>query len=167
MDLVTRAYLSAYKPKEVIMSSIMYMPFSGEDRSLMNRIVNVIGSGLYPLGLSLLMPVFLYAVVTEKEERLLEIMKTNGLSMVSYWTVTFLFNFILTAITFSIFYFFGTFVLKLSYFTETSSVLMIVVLLGWAIAQISMTNFVQVFINKAKSATIIGYFMAVFLTLVG
>lgn len=145
----------------------MYMPFSGEDRTLMNRIVNVIGSGLYPLGLSLLIPVFLYAVVTEKEERLLEIMKTNGLSMVSYWVVTFGFNFMLSAITFTTFYVFGTYVMKLSYFTETSGVLIMVVLFGWAIAQISLTNFVQVFISKAKSATIIGYVMAVFLTLVG
>lgn len=29
LDLVTRAYLSAHSPKEVIMSSVMYMPFSG------------------------------------------------------------------------------------------------------------------------------------------
>jgi hypothetical protein len=66
MDLVARAYLNTYSPKEIIMSSVMYMPFSGEDRSLLTRIVNVIGSGLYPLGLSLLFPVFLYAVVAEK-----------------------------------------------------------------------------------------------------
>ena len=47
----------------------MYMPFSGEDTSLIDKAVNVIGSGLYPLGLSLLMPIFLYMVVSEKEER--------------------------------------------------------------------------------------------------
>jgi len=45
----------------------MYMPFSGEDTSLIDKVVNVIGSGLYPLGLALLMPIFLYMVVSEKE----------------------------------------------------------------------------------------------------
>ena len=149
------------------MSSVMYMPFSGEDRSLLTRIVNVIGSGLYPLGLSLLFPVFLYAVVAEKEERLLENMKTNGLSMGSYWTVTFLFNFALSVITFTVFYIFGRGVLKLSYFTETSPVLMGVIMVGWGLSQVSLANFVQVFISKAKSATVIGYVMAIFLTLVG
>jgi hypothetical protein len=47
----------------------MYMPFDGEDTALLDKIVNVIGSGLYPLGLSLLIPIFLYMIVSEKEER--------------------------------------------------------------------------------------------------
>lgn len=47
----------------------MYMPFSGEDKSFINKMVNILGSGLYPLGLSLLLPLFLYMVVSEKEER--------------------------------------------------------------------------------------------------
>lgn len=42
----------------------MYMPFEGEDRSLVNKISNVLGSGLYPLGLSLLLPIFLYGIVS-------------------------------------------------------------------------------------------------------
>jgi hypothetical protein len=56
-------------PKEVIAGSMMYMPFSGEDKSFMSKMVNVVGSGLYPLGLSLLLPLLLYMVVSEKEER--------------------------------------------------------------------------------------------------
>lgn len=141
------------------------MPFSGEDRSLLNRIVNVIGSGLYPLGLSLLLPVFLYSIVSEKEERLLENMKANGLTMGSYWLVTFLFNFTLSFITSSIFYISGRFIFKLSYFTETSAKLMLIIMLGWMLAQISMANFVQVFISRARTATIIGYIMGVFIPL--
>jgi hypothetical protein len=94
-------------------------------------------------------------------------MKTNGLSMGSYWTVTFLFNFALSVITFTVFYIFGRGVLKLSYFTETSPVLMAVIMVGWGLSQVSLANFVQVFISKAKSATVIGYVMAIFLTLVG
>lgn len=167
MDLVTRAYLSAYSNKEVIMTSVMYMPFSGEDRTLFARIVNVIGSGLYPLGLSLLFPVFLYAIVAEKEERLLENMKTNGLTMGSYWIVTFGFNLALSAVTFTVFYVFAREVLELSYFTETSFQLMVVIMVGWALSQVSLANLVQVFISKAKSATVIGYVISVFVTLVG
>jgi hypothetical protein len=44
----------------------MYMPFQGEDKTLVNKAINVIGSGLYPLGLSLLFPLFLYSIVSEK-----------------------------------------------------------------------------------------------------
>jgi hypothetical protein len=42
-----------------------------------------------------------------------------------------------------------------------------VILIGWAIAQISMTNLVQIFISNGKSATIIGYILSIFSTLVG
>lgn len=42
----------------------MYMPFNGEDTALIDKTVNVVGSGLYPLGLSLLLPLFLYAIVS-------------------------------------------------------------------------------------------------------
>ena len=44
---------------------------------------------------------------------------------------------------------------------------MLLTLIGWAIAQIAMTNFVQIFINNGKSATIIGYLLSIFSTLVG
>ena len=44
----------------------MYMPFNGEDKSLLMRIINIIGSGLYPIALSILMPVILYSLVSER-----------------------------------------------------------------------------------------------------
>ena len=47
------------------------MPFDGEDKSLINKATNVIGSGLYGLGLSLLLPIFLYGIVSDKEEKLI------------------------------------------------------------------------------------------------
>jgi hypothetical protein len=42
----------------------MYMPFSGEDQTFINKMVNILGSGLYPLGLSLLLPLLLYTIVS-------------------------------------------------------------------------------------------------------
>lgn len=69
VDKVTRPYLQKIteKDKQILVGSFMYMPFSGSDNSLIDKAVNVIGSGLYPLGLSLLMPILLYMVVSEKE----------------------------------------------------------------------------------------------------
>lgn len=94
-------------------------------------------------------------------------MRMNGLKIKYYWISTFLFNFILSMAAFSVFYIFGTYVLELTFFTQTSSAFMWVVLIGWAIAQIGMTNLVQIFIRNAKSATIIGYLLSVFSTLLG
>ena len=43
------------------------------------KILNSIGSIAFPVMMSLGMPAFLYTIVLEKENRLLEIMKINGL----------------------------------------------------------------------------------------
>jgi hypothetical protein len=43
------------------------MPFDGKDTALIDKSINVMGSGLYPLGLSMMLPLFLYAIVAEKE----------------------------------------------------------------------------------------------------
>ena len=94
----------------------MYMPFSGEDTSLIDKAVNVIGSGLYPLGLSLLMPIFLYMVVSEKEEKQIEIMKMNGLDSKHYWVNFFLISFLLSMITSLNMYIFGTFIIDITFF---------------------------------------------------
>ena len=64
VERVTRPFLMLSNPKEVISGSIMYMPFSGEDKTFVSKMVNVIGSGLYPLGLSLLLPLLLYMLVS-------------------------------------------------------------------------------------------------------
>lgn len=47
------------------------MPLIGEDRNLVQKAINLMGALLFPLSLSLLLPVFLYAIVLDKEERLL------------------------------------------------------------------------------------------------
>lgn len=64
VDKITRSFLQFSNKKEIIAGSFLYMPFSGEDKSFMNKMINVIGSGLYPLGLSLLLPLLLYTVVS-------------------------------------------------------------------------------------------------------
>lgn len=68
---MSRAYLNYLNPDVWLISGIQYMPLIGEDRSFLMKVVNVVGAMLYPLSLSLLLPVFLYAIVLEKEERLL------------------------------------------------------------------------------------------------
>ena len=94
-------------------------------------------------------------------------MRMNGLNIKYYWVNMFFFNFLVSMFTFSLFYIFGYFVLQLQFFTDTNALLMWLLLVAWAIAQISMTSFVQIFISNAKSATIIGYLLSIFSSLVG
>lgn len=89
------------------------------------KLINVIGSLLFPLSLSLLLPVFLYAIVLEKEERLLQMMKMNGMKMNDYWVMQFIFCGLMSAFTFGLFYFVGYYVIELTLFTETNSQLLV------------------------------------------
>lgn len=143
------------------------MPFSGEDKSFMNKAINVMGSGLYPLGLSLLLPLFLYLLVSEKEERQVEIMKMNGLNMKYYWINFFIVSFLMSIFTSLVMYLVAIFIIDITFFTQTSALVVWIVFIVWAIAQTSMTSFVQVFIDNSKTATIVGYVLSIFSTLVG
>lgn len=109
------------------------MPLVGEDTGFIMRIISVTGASLYPLALSLLLPIFMYTIVLEKEEKLLEMMKMNGMNMKDYWLITFLFYMLITFLTFSSFYLFGYFVLDLDFFTETGPSLLITTFIGWGI----------------------------------
>ena len=151
----------------MIAGSFLYMPFSGEDTSLVERAVNVIGSGLYPLGLSLLVPILLYMVVSEKEERQIEIMKMNGLDVRYYWVNFFIVSFLLSMVTSLNMYIFGTYIIEIAFFQQTSSALLWLIFVGWAIAQIALTSLIQVFVNSSKTATIVGYLLSIFSTIIG
>lgn len=52
------------------MTLIQYMPIKFHEEIELHRLLNVMGASLYPIALSLLLPVFMYAVVLEKEEKL-------------------------------------------------------------------------------------------------
>lgn len=95
-----------------IVSGTVYMPTSDSGSgSLIDGIINLAGASLYPLSLSLLLPVYMYTIVLEKEERLIEMMKMNGMKILNYWIVNYLFFFMLYFVTITIFMLFGVVVL--------------------------------------------------------
>lgn len=107
-------------------------------------------------------PVFLFLIVLEKEKRLLEMMKINGLKISNYWTMQFFFNYVLYMITAVVFTFFGCYVFKFMYFVHTSMLLQFLILNGWGLVQISTAFFFSVFMKKSSTANILGYGMAIY-----
>ena len=94
-------------------------------------------------------------------------MKMNGLNIKYYWINLFVFNFILCMFTFAIFYCFGYYVMEIDIFTRTSFTLFWLIFIGWAVSIIGMVTFAQIFINNSKIATVVGYGLSVFSTLLG
>lgn len=133
IDLINRSYLRTINDNVWIVSGIQYMPLVGEDSGFIMRIISVTGASLYPLALSLLLPIFMYTIVLEKEEKLLEMMKMNGMRMKDYWIITYLFCVLITFFTYTFFYLFGYFVLRLDFFVDTGFSVLFTVLLGWGL----------------------------------
>lgn len=106
---------SAYIKKEyntTLIAGINYYPFKFDFPALLGRLMNEGVIVVVPVCLCMGFPVFLLAIVTEKERKLVEIMKINGLKMENYWLVTYLFNWVMYLITLVVFIFFGKYVFK-------------------------------------------------------
>lgn len=78
------------------------------------------GSCVIPAALSMGFPVFLYLIVLEKEMKLIEIMKINGMRMYNYWIVNFIFDILVYNVSILFFLFFGSQVFEMQFFVETS-----------------------------------------------
>jgi len=94
-------------------------------------------------------------------------MKMNGLDVKYYWANFFIISFILSMITSLNMYIWGIYIIEITFFTTTAGSVIWITFIGWAIAQIAMTSLCQIFINSSKTATIIGYILSIFSTLIG
>lgn len=125
VDLINKSYIRKFFDDVFIVSGVQIMPYKQDDSDNIQRIINLAGSTFYPMAVSLLMPLFLYTIVLEKESKLIEIMKINGMKMRFYWLSNFAFNFLLYSATMLIFNLFGSWCLGLTLFTQTNILLMV------------------------------------------
>ena len=110
-DMLHKAYINKLYPGNYVYSAIQFMPLTPSVDDYIMKVINLLGAALFPISLCLLLPVFIYNIVLEKEQKLLEIMKMNGLRMTNYWIVNYVFNFIIYVMTCLIFILFGHFIL--------------------------------------------------------
>lgn len=152
-DLMNKAYLKYFHPELYVVSGLETMPFELDNAENIQRIINILGSTFYPLAISLFMPLFMYTIVLEKESRLVEIMKINGLKMTYYWLSLFVYDFIIYSITFTIFFLVGRFAFAFKMFIDTNFGLMFFVFFGWGLSQIGLAVFFQAFLSNARTST--------------
>ena len=101
-----------------IVSGIKMMPLQLQLDENVVRIINLMGSGLFPLCLCMLLPVYIYQIVLEKESRLIETMKMNGLKLRYYWAVNSSLDLALYGLQVIVFIIFGRYALALQFFVE-------------------------------------------------
>lgn len=162
-DLMSKSYVQTLHDNVTLISGSQVMPQSTSSKAFIAKIINISAATLYPIALSLLMPVFMQTIVLEKEERLREIMKMNGLKMRNYWLVNFVWFFVLYVAAVLIFIGFGRYVLDTDFFNSMNFTVLLVSLLGWGLCQVSLSFFYQNFISKAKTAMSKVFFLIYFL----
>ena len=167
LGLFNRAYINKLYPNLTIISGLQLMPIQLDDNEEnIQRIINLVGALFYPIAISLLMPLFMYNIVIEKERQLIEIMKINGLKMRNYWISYFIFNYVIYSVTIIFFIIFGTYVFGLNLFKETSFLLIFLTLVIWGLAQIGLSFFFQAFLSNARTTSVIGYMIALWLIII-
>ncbi|KAI8909841.1 hypothetical protein EDD86DRAFT_190603 [Gorgonomyces haynaldii] len=92
---------------------------------------SIIGSILYPFGVSFLLPIFAIILVQEKEQRILMMMKMNGMKSWSYYISHYL-----------------------TFFTLTDNGVLILLFFIWGHNQISLAFFLATFFNRSRLALI-------------
>lgn len=108
----------------------------------------------------------MFTIIQEKEERIREMMKMNGMKMRAYWFSVVAFNLAVYAATSLVFWSFGFFVLSLEFFWNSNALPLVILLGGWGIAQIGMAIFFSVFINSTKTSSIFGYMLSLILVVI-
>lgn len=99
-----------------IINGIQFMPFTPQIDQELERLVNLLGLAIFPSCLCLSLPIFIYALVLEKETKLVETMKINGMKMYNYWIINFLFDLLIYMVTAGFYVVMGATVLGLTFF---------------------------------------------------
>jgi ABC-type multidrug transport system ATPase subunit len=124
-------------------------------------IVEIFGSFLYPLALTLQLPVYIYIIVLEKETKLRELQKTMGMSMLTYWCASSAFNLILY-FTVAFFFWVCGIIVNMRFFTQTGSDILVLFFILWGLSLSSMAMLISSIISSRRVATVIGYMIVLF-----
>eukprot|EP01100_Stratorugosa_tubuloviscum_P008759 TRINITY_DN3648_c0_g3_i1.p1 TRINITY_DN3648_c0_g3~~TRINITY_DN3648_c0_g3_i1.p1 ORF type:complete len:851 (-),score=271.54 TRINITY_DN3648_c0_g3_i1:91-2613(-) len=121
---------------------------------------SIVATLLYPFAVSFLLPVYAYAIVLEKQDRLREMMKMMGMQMHAFWFVNYVFDFFLYLIVFIALAVISL-AFRVRFFTQTSPILLILIFLGWGYTQIGFSILVSTLFSRVRSVTIVSYLLVI------
>ena len=153
VDILNKAYIRTFLPNLYIFTGVQIMPIEINNEDTIEKLINFVGVIFFPVSVSLLMPLFMYTIVLEKESKIIEMMKINGLKMKYYWFCMFIQNMTIYSFIMLIFFFFSYVVFRFNIFTHTSLLLQLIIYIGWGLCQNSIAFFFQAFISNSKIST--------------
>ena len=147
-----------------IVSTLQGMPYT--DYSDLLVAVEAFGLVLYPICVSLQLPVYLFLFVNEKETKLKAFASAMGLTKFVFWISNYVFCLIMYSAVVSAFVL-GANMMGLRLWTHTPPVVLTVMLVGWGLSLVAVAAFLQSFLSNTRSASIVGYSVSLFGAAVG
>eukprot|EP00727_Mastigamoeba_balamuthi_P008005 m51a1_g3825 hypothetical protein (1807) ;mRNA; r:294618-300690 len=129
-------------------------------------VIDGVGSFLYPLALTLQLPLFAYILVMEREDGMRNLMRAHGLRNVHYLFVCYVFFFMLFAVSVAFFWMTGAFILRLRLFSQTNPLTLVLFLFGWGNSLVSGGLLLAGLVGSRRGATVVGYAVALIGTVV-
>ncbi|OZJ06092.1 hypothetical protein BZG36_01131 [Bifiguratus adelaidae] len=119
-------------------------------------IATLAGRVLYPFGVSFLLPIFVIILVREKEERILVMMKMNGLKVRTYYMTHYLHFYSLHVLSTLVFIIAG-FACQMELFTRTQPGVYLLLFFIWGFTQNALAFFFAAFFNKNRTALVVTF----------
>lgn len=123
------------------------------------QLLNLVGAFLYPVAMNLSIPMFVYLLVMEKENRVKSLMQFHGMSNTAYIASNFLFCLFIYLVLASLFWSMAA-LMNLSVFVETAVSTFGMFWFLWGLCLISVSFFLSTFVNSKSAATMLGYVVA-------
>ena len=130
--------------------------FPSEETPVEFDLISIVGNGFYIFIFQLFFPVALGAIVLEKEHRIREIMKLQGLKMSAYFTSVYVFQFGMYLVTTLLTLLLGV-LLGFRYYTDNAFGSYFLLLFCWGHVQTAMALLFSTLLGRARTATVVGY----------
>ncbi|KAI8055672.1 ABC-2 family transporter protein-domain-containing protein [Syncephalis plumigaleata] len=163
---VMSGYVSTkYQGKYTITQGIQAMPHV-INPAQQGDVSAMIGRFLFPFAVSFLMPLFVHALVKEKEDRILMMMHMSGLSSKVYYLSHYL-HFLLQQLVASIVFMVVGAALQMSFFTRTNPLVYILLMLLWSHVQVCFAFLIASLFSSSRRALILTYLFVTLSVIVG
>ncbi|KAL7746288.1 hypothetical protein RI367_008359 [Sorochytrium milnesiophthora] len=153
--MVSDALVKENQPTFGITQGLRIMP------SIVSTKVNLpvgsyIGRILYPFGVSFLLPIFVIILVREKEERILVMMRMNGMKSYAYYLTHYIHFYTMHIMAVAVFILTGV-AFRLDFFARTDPGVYILLFFLWGHAQIALAFFFASIFSKSRTALVITF----------
>ena len=155
-NAATNAFLRNAVGEDAIARLIGMMQMPKPETSLTLDIASLVGTLFYTWLLQLLLPVMLSTLVAEKENRLRNMMKMHGLGDAAYWTIQYLWYFVINYVYVWILIGIGS-AINLAFFRLTSYSFQLVFYLLWVSCLIATTFLLSALFTSSKTAVVTAF----------